>query len=95
LPLLGPHCPSVEYWPFCLFSTKRMVEREETLEANLASLRLGAQVFFSVQCWPVKHWKALAALKSHVGLTQKKLTLAEASPARAPRAKIEPFMVAG
>jgi hypothetical protein len=95
LPLLGPHLPSAEYLLVCLFSGKRMVERDLEAILEFSALELGAQVLRSVQCWPVKHWKASTEENSQVGLTQKKLTLAAASPERAPRAKIEPFMVAG
>jgi hypothetical protein len=45
----------------------------------------------SPQCCPVK--QRLGALMSHVGLTQEKLMLAEASPARAPKAIIDVLIV--
>lgn len=56
-------------------------------------MELGAQVFLSVQCWPVKHCSAVRVLKSQVGWTQLKVMLAAASPAKAPMLKIEVFML--
>jgi hypothetical protein len=71
-----------------------MEERDLAAILEFSALELGAQVLRSVQCWPVKHWKVSTEEKSQVGLTQKKLMLAVASPARAPRPRIEAFMVA-
>lgn len=50
-------------------------------------------MFFSLQCWPVKQLLASAVLKSQVGLTQLKLMLAEARPARAPSPKRVAFII--
>jgi hypothetical protein len=72
-----------------------MEERDLAAILEFSALELGAQVLRSVQCWPVKHWNVSTEENSQVGLTQKKLMLAAASPAKAPTAKIEPFMVAG
>lgn len=47
--------------------------------------------WLSSQCCPLR--QRLGCATSHVGLTQLKLMLAEASPARAPSAKIDVLIV--